>query len=270
MRKSSGRPIPGYSYNNAGKKISDDQIKEWLCDSICGDGFPYGYKKLTICLREEHKLTINFKKVYRLCHELDILRPQRVILQRHPRYLARRENVSAPNELWEMDIKYGYIHGQDKFFFQLTLIDVFDRTAVDYYLGLSCTAENACNTLKNGLKKRGLLGTKNLPKIRTDNGPQFIAHKFDELCDTLGIIHQRIPVKTPNMNAHIESFHSILEDECYSRSEFHSFKEAYTSIGDYMDYYNNRRIHGSIKYMAPAKFYEAFMNNAVSIKVFAA
>jgi putative transposase len=148
MHKSSGRPIPGYSYNNAGKKISDDQIKEWLCDSICGDGFPYGYKKLTICLR------------------------------------------------WEMDIKYGYIHGQNKFFFQLTLIDVFDRTAVDYYLELYFTAENACNTLKNSLKKRGLLGTKNLPKIRTDNGPQFIAHKFDELCDTLGIIHQRIPVKT--------------------------------------------------------------------------
>jgi putative transposase len=72
------------------------------------------------------------------------------------------------------------------------------------------------------------------------------------------------------MNAHVESFHSILEDECYSRSEFHSFKEAYTSIGYYMDYYNNRRIHGSIKYMAPAKFYEAFMNKAVNIKVFAA
>jgi putative transposase len=134
MHKSSGRPIPGYSYNNAGKKISDYQIKEWLCDSICGDGFPYGYKKLTVCLREEHNLTINSKKVYRLCHELDILRPQRVISQRHPRHLARRENVSAPNELWEMDIKYGYIYGQDKFFFQLTIIDVFDRTAVDYII----------------------------------------------------------------------------------------------------------------------------------------
>ncbi len=54
-----------------------------------------------------------------------------------------------------------------------------------------------------------------LPKIRTDNGSQFISNAFAATCDELELIHERIPVKTPNMNAHIESFHSILEEECY-------------------------------------------------------
>ena len=73
--------------------------------------------------------------------------------------------------------------------------------------------------------------------------------------DKLGIIHERIPVNTPNMNAYIESFHSILEDECYSRHEFDTFAEAYEAISDYLNYYNNRRRHGSLGYMAPAVFY---------------
>lgn len=71
-----------------------------------------------------------------------------------------------------------------------------------------------------------------LPKIRTDNGPQFISNKFQDACKSLGIEHQRIPVKTPNMNAHIESFHSILEEECYSRHEFDSFMEVYDIVSN--------------------------------------
>ena len=53
------------------------------------------------------------------------------------------------------------------------------------------------------------------------------------------------------MNAHIESFHSILEGECYSQNELESFMEAYSIISDYMKYYNERRRHGSINFMAP-------------------
>lgn len=53
------------------------------------------------------------------------------------------------------------------------------------------------------------------------------------------------------MNAHIESFHSILDDECYLRHQFESFMQAYKVVTDYMEYYNKRRRHGSLRYMAP-------------------
>ena len=54
-------------------------------------------------------------------------------------------------------------------------------------------------------------------------------------CKSLGLRHQRIPVKTPNMNAHIESFHSILQKDCYNRYEFTSYIEVYEVVSDYMD-----------------------------------
>lgn len=167
-------------------------------------------------------------------------------------------------------MKYGYIQGTDEFFFQLSLIDVFDRCVIDYHLGLSCTASDACRVLKNSLQIRGLGAGVSLPRVRTDNGPQFIANQFQDLCEELGVIHERIPVKTPNMNAHIEAFHSILEDECYSRNEFISFMEVYAVVTDYMEYYNKRRRHGSLRYMAPEVFHKVFMSNTMSVKSFVA
>jgi len=103
----------------------------------------------------------------------------------------------------------------------------------------------------------------NLPVIRTDNGPQFTAKIFNKTCDNWKLEHERIPVKSPNMNAYIESFPAILEDECYKRHEFNSFTEAYRIVSDYMDYYNNRRRHDSIGYMAPSEFYKLVMDKHI-------
>jgi len=83
-----------------GKKVSDEQVKEYLSELIAGDGSPYGYKKLTISLKEDYGLIINHKKVYRLCNELNILRPQRNINPSRPKKLTKREKVTAPNQQW--------------------------------------------------------------------------------------------------------------------------------------------------------------------------
>ena len=52
---------------------------------------------------------------------------------------------------------------------------------------------------------------KSLLTIRIKNGPHFVSNLFDDTCESLDLKHKRISVKTSNMNAHIESFHAILE-----------------------------------------------------------
>ncbi|MFC4778899.1 integrase core domain-containing protein, partial [Paenibacillus sp. GCM10023252] len=61
---------------------------------------------------------------------------------------------------------------------------------------------------------------------------------------------------TPNMNAYIESFHSLMERDLFSRKSFETFAEAYDSLDEYMDFYNNRKMHGSLRLMPPAVFSE--------------
>ena len=220
---------------------------------MTGDGFPYGYRKITVTLKEDYNLIINHKKVYRLCNELKILRDKPKMYPNRPRQPVQKIKVDAPNQLWQMDLKYGYIANQNRFFFMISVIDVFDRMIIDYHVGLTATARDSSRLVKNALEKRGLYHQK--PIIRTDNGPQFTAKRFIKTMDAYRINHERIPVETPNLNAYIEAFHSILEDECFIRHEFENFSQVYDVIQKYIDYYNNRRRHGSLNYKTPAKYH---------------
>lgn len=194
--------------------------------------------------------------MYRLCKELDILRPQRKIKPKHPKKISKNREIITSNSLWEVDVKYGYIKEEDRFFYVLSYIDVYDRSIVDYHIGLSCKAEDAIITLKRAMIKRGLHNKENNLVIRSDNGPQFISYQFENECIKLKLEHERIPYNTPNKNAHIESFHRILEDECLSRHEFKSFAHAYKEVSEFIKYYNKTRIHGSIGYISPNEYYK--------------
>src|SRR5690554_4079809 len=257
-----GRPIPGYTYTYSGRKISDEQVKEFIMEEISGDGYPYGYKKLTSSMQEDYKLNINHKKVYRLCKELDVLLPQRKIVLKHPRKLAKKTKVTGSNQLWQMDLKYGYIPGFDRFFFIMSIIDVYDRCIVGYHIGLRALGLDALRTLKQAITARGVVNADELI-LRTDNGPQFTSNVFQDGCAALPVTHTRIPVNTPNMNAHIESFHSILESDCLRRHDFRSYAEAYKEVSEFMEYYNHRRRHGSLKNKAPMAFYRSNVDQEV-------
>lgn len=218
-----------------------------------GEENGYGYKMLTQCLRDRQGLILDKKKTYRLCKELGILHKQRPLKPRYPRRLARNRKVTGPNQLWQMDIKYGYVTGQDRFFFVLSIIDVFDRVIVGYYRGASCNATAVVETLDLALQRR-LSEGQHKPVIRTDNGPQFLSYKFGEACEQWSLEHERIPPKTPNMNAYIESFHSLMERDLFSKNDYDTFEEAYASVDGYMDFYNHRRLHGSLKRKPPLIF----------------
>ena len=64
LKTRAGRRILGYSYTYTGRKISDEQIKEFIMEEISGDGYPYGYKKLTASMQEDYGLNINHKAVW--------------------------------------------------------------------------------------------------------------------------------------------------------------------------------------------------------------
>lgn len=67
----------------------------------------YGYHKITIVIRKRFNLIINKKKVYRLCKELEVLRPQRKQKAEYPRKTAKKREITMSNSLWEIDVKYG-------------------------------------------------------------------------------------------------------------------------------------------------------------------
>ena len=259
-----GRPVPGFSYDKTGAQVKDIRIKTWLRRLILGDNGAFGYRKLTVLLRRKHGLLINKKKVYRLCKALNLLAPQREKTNTVPRKVANNRVVTGPNQLWQMDIKYGYVAGQRRHFFLSSIIDVFDRNIVAYHRGSTCCTPEILQTLQKALSARCVGQAQ--PVIRTDNGPQFVSKAFHAYCEQAGVEHERIPPQTPNKNAFIESFHSILERECYQRNCFESKEEAFAEVDRFIRYYNNDRIHGSLNDWPPKEYLRMIQAGSLSPK----
>jgi putative transposase len=124
-------------------------------------------------------------------------------------------------------------------------------------VGLRCQAGDLCNSLARALLAEGITAEHGLV-IRSDNGPQMTANELRLWLAKLEekLSHEFIPVRTPNKNAHIESFFSILELEFLSVTYFKSFEEAYERTHNFIRFYNQERLHGSIGDIPPAEALE--------------
>ena len=161
--------------------------------------------------------------------------------------------ITFPNKLWEFDIKYGFIHGENKFFFVLSFVDVFSRKVVGNYVGSRCQSGDLTFTLNEAIKDEGLNLEEYSLIIRSDNGSQMSSLNFYKYLEKLEgkLCHEFIPPATPNKNAHVESFFSILETEFIQTHYFKTLSEAYLSTHNFIKFYNERRVHSSLKYKTP-------------------
>jgi putative transposase len=219
-----------------------------------------GYQKLTHYLRRDYGYMVNHKKIYRLCKDNDLLLPKKKKRKKRRSKRCVNRIISSPHQMWELDLKYGFIHGENKFFYILVIIDVYLRLVVNYYVGLRCSGKDLVFTLNNAIQKFGILNKEQLI-IRSDNGPQMTSNVFIDNIETYGedqLLHELIPPATPNKNAHVEAFNSILEIEFLQPRYFMTYGQAYAETIEFMEFYNANRIHGSLKNRTPIEVFELF------------
>jgi transposase InsO family protein len=89
------------------------------------------------------------------------------------------------------------------------------------------------------------------PRIISDNGPQFIARDFKEFIRISGMTHVRTSPYYPQSNGKIERWHQSLKRECIRPKTPLSLGEARTIVGQFVDHYNNDRLHSAIGYITP-------------------
>ena len=87
--------------------------------------------------------------------------------------------------------------------------------------------------------------------IRSDNGTQMTSHQFRRHVEELGIHHEFTPFSCPEKNAYVEAFFSLYEIEFLQTRYFQTFREAVEKSLEYIDFYHNRRLHGSLFHLPP-------------------
>lgn len=266
-KNNKGRPKTTTSLTCTGEVVSDATVVEVLRNLR---GKPFfenggGYQKLTHYLRKDYGFKINKKKIYRLCRENGLLLPKGMKKIKNRTPISINRTVTRPFQLWELDIKYGFIHGENRFFFLMAIIDVYLRYIVGFHIGLHCLGSDLVRTLKLAMKNLEFSPTKSLV-IRMDNGPQMTSNAMFKFASKNAdkLIHELIPVQTPNKDAHIESFYSILETECFQVKIFKNFLEGYQTTTDFINFYNFERLHSSLGYRTPSECLQLYKEGSLS------
>lgn len=265
-----GHPRSNTSISVNGEVIPDSIVIEALRNLRARPLFHNGggYRKMTKYLKRVYGYHLNKKKVYRLCRENGLLLPPRNKKGSRRTPISVNRVVSAPFQLWELDVKYGFIHGENRFFFVMAIIDVYLRFIVGYHIGLRCLGSDLVRTLRLAMNKMNIPETNSLV-IRMDNGPQMKSNAMFKFAEENSnkLIHELIPIQTPNKDAHIESFYSILEMECFRVNLFRTYSEAYQVTSEFIQQYQSIRIHGSLKDRTPMECLSLFKTgNLTGIK----
>lgn len=227
--------------------VENSDVVEQMRAILGMDYCVYGYHAMTSELRGLEYL-INPKKVYRLMDENHLLCGKRIKTHGKRSFVQfRRINATKPMEYICLDIKYVWVHGERRWYYQLSIMDVFSRRILSWILQRSVKQTDVIGLMRGLDLRFGMKGV----IIRNDNGSQFIAHAVRQTLKDLEARQEFTHVATPEENAYIESFHSIQQRELFDRFEFSSYYHAKEHIGKYMCWYNFLRRHGALNFQTP-------------------
>ena len=237
-----------------GSNISNTMVVEEIRCILGGEFVCYGYRKMSIELKNR-QYVINHKKVYRLMDQSNLLLGK-VIKTSGKRQWVKHRKIEAqrPMEYVCLDIKYVWVEGEKRNYYLLTILDVYSRKPLEWVLQRSIRKMDVITMFRKLNVRFGIKGV----NIRNDNGSQFIANDVRQFLRAAEAHQEFTHIATPEENAYIEAFHSILQKEVIERFEFASYYEANQTITAFMDFYTYKRLHGGIDYKTPQQMWNEY------------
>jgi putative transposase len=242
------RGMKASTHTLVGNQLKENQlVVEMIRQILQQDYCVYGYQIMTSELRAQNCI-INKKKVYRLMKESRLLSGKIIKIQGKRQWVKfRRIKPSRVMEYLCLDIKHVYVQGENRWYYQLAIMDVFSRRILCWIFQRSIRQKDVVALMRLLDLRFGLKGG----IIRNDNGSQFIAHSVRETLKELEAHQEFTHVATPEENAYIEAFHSIQQKELMDRFSFNSYYHAKKHIEQYMHWYNYKRRHGLLGGLTP-------------------
>jgi putative transposase len=169
-------------------------------------------------------------------------------------YLLRGVDITKVNQVWSTDITY--IRMTQGFVYLVAVIDWFSRYILSWKISISLDADFCIEALKEAIVKYGQ------PDIfNTDQGSQFTSKNFISV-----LTDHKIKISMDGKgraldNVFIERFWRSLKQEKIYMIILNTVKEAKNAITDYINFYNEKRMHQSLEYLTPEQVY--FKKNIV-------
>jgi putative transposase len=156
-----------------------------------------------------------------------------------------------PNRLWGEDWTGIVIGGLRHYV--LTILDLFSRYLVAWGIFKTITQREVKNLVALAVMSQGLEEHDTKPILRTDPGSPNMAADVRIFLREIGVVFSPGRVSRPTDNARQERFYRTLkQEEVYCHDGYISVETARSSIGHWIEYYNEVRPHQALFGYPPA------------------
>jgi len=246
------------TYYRAKPISDDDQAMMRKIDKLHLDKPFLGSRRLTDTLKEGGD-RIGRNRVIRLMQLMGIqaVYPKPRTTKRNPDhkvypYLLRNMSINQPNQVWATDITY---IPMDKGFSYLTVImDWHSRKVLSWRLSNSMDVSFCIDALEEAIHHYGC------PDIfNSDQGSQYTSGEFTQV-----LKHHQIRISMDGKgawrdNVFVERLWRSVKYEDVYLNAYESMTHARSSLGKWVNYYNQQRKHQTLKATPDQVYYETIM-----------
>jgi putative transposase len=241
------------------------EIRQLHADS---DG-TYGSPRITRQLAR-NGWRVNHKRVERLmrAHGIVGYRPRRRrSLTRQdaaapvaPDLVGRLFDPDHPDRTWVGDITV--IPTDEGWLYLATILDLASRRLVGWSMADHMRVELVCHALQAAVATRGR-SRMDETIFHSDRGSQYTSHAFAETCERVGVVRSMGRTGSCLDNAVAESFFASLKVELCDRIRYATRAQARTAVFRWIAYYNYRRLHSTLGYLAPVEWEQQHSNQQI-------
>lgn len=163
--------------------------------------------------------------------------------------------LTGINQVWLTDVTYLKINGKHQY--MATVLDKFSRKLLAWSIGPNRSCSLTKRVLKRAYRLRQPTGK---VIIHSDRGSEFLGEEFTEMVDKLQMDQSVNRPKSMNDNAEMESWYKSMKSDMYHRRKYLTMGAIRRAMYNYINFYNNYRLHSSLGYQTPSEFELGYAN----------
>ncbi len=251
-------------YYHAKRDEHDEEMKKQIL-IVLGLHPSYGHKRIA------WEFGLNNKRIRRVMKKYAILPYKRRV--KKPRKKDDEGKVATkwkneiigfcpvrPNIVWASD--FTYIKFQGAFIYLATIIDVYTREIIGWNISARHDTQLVLGALKHAVTRTGIAPV----YLHSDQGSEYDAKIYEEYVSGKGSSISMSKKASPWENPFQESFYSQFKVDLGFVSRFETVEELMEAIYQTIYYYNNQRMHSSLK-MAPVAFKQQYENRLQILRI---